>query len=163
MFNVATSVHVPENAVEKYSVEALPPTRLFNVFAGAVLLLAALGLWAMPGAVWDNGLMLFKLMITIALMASGFAMIAPVRRRIPEVNLDPRSERLEVVVRNEFGRVVRSQVYEYKDLSEIDVRGGVFIARDHQGRSVVELPLGKRAREMDSLRSALGPSFARTG
>ncbi len=152
----------PEVAFEKHAMTALPPMRLFNVFGGSVLLLAAVGLWAMPGALWDSGLMLFKLMITIALMASGFALMAPVRRRMPEVQLDPRAKRLEVVMRNEFGRIVRSTSYDYDDLSEIDVRDGVFVARDHQGRSVVELPLGQKVEEMDALRAALGPSFART-
>ena len=162
MTAAVTTAPLPEDALRKHSIAALPPMRLFNVFAGAVLLLAAVGLWAMPGAIWDSGLMLFKLMITIALMASGFALMAPVRRRSPEVQLDPRAERLEVVMRNEFGRVVRSTSYAYDELSEIDVRDGVFIARDHQGRSVVELPLGQQVEKMDKLRAALGPSFART-
>ena len=162
MTALATTATISEAEKQKHSLTALPPMRLFNVFAGSVLLLAAFGLWAMPGAIWDSSLMLFKLMITIALMASGFALMAPVRRRTPEVQLDPRSERLEVVMRNEFGRVVRSTSYDYKELSEIDVRGGVFIARDHQGRTVVELPLGEQVEQMDTLRKALGPSFART-
>lgn len=156
------SAELPEAAVEKHALSALPPMRLFNVFAGATLLLAAVGMWAMPGSSWDSALMLFKLMITIALMAAGFALIAPVRKRIPEVQLDPRSERLEVIMRNEFGHAVRSVSYAYDELSEIDVRGGMFIARDHQGRSVVELPLGPQSQDVDSLRAALGPSFART-
>ena len=82
----------------------------------------------MPGATWDTGLMLFKLMVTIALMVAGFALVAPARRPTPAVLLDPRAERLEVVMRNEFGRVVSSKSYSYTELSEIDARNGVFIA-----------------------------------
>lgn len=145
-----------------HSLEVLPPLRLFHVFAGMVLVLAAIGLWAVPANSWDQGAQLLKLFMTALCLLGGISLLIPLHRRYPEVQLDPRAGRLEVVDRSDFGRVSRRDVYNYDDLSEIDVRDGIFIARDHQGRTVVELPLSHRIDEVDALRAALGPSFART-
>ncbi len=145
-----------------HAVQSLPPLRLFNGFAGAVLLLFALGLWAVPGSSWDQGAQLVKLFMTATSIVAGLALLAPMRRSYPEVTLDPRAERLELIERNDFGRITRKESFSYDSLSEVDVREGVFIARDHQGRVVVELPLGAEVEELDALRAALGPSFART-
>ena len=150
-----------EGTAERHALQALPPLRLFHVFSGSVLLIAALGLWAVPGSSWDQTAQLIKLFMTATAIVAGLALMAPMRRRYPEVTLDPRSERLEVIERNDFGRISKKQVFTYADLSEVDVRDGVFIARDHQGRTVVELPLGAQVGELDALRAALGPSFAR--
>ncbi|MCV2891912.1 hypothetical protein [Lentibacter sp. XHP0401] len=147
---------------DQHALQALPPLRLFHVFAGCVLFLAALGLWAVPGSSWDQTAQLIKLFMTAVAIVSGLALMAPIRRCYPEVTLDPRSERLQVIERNDFGRISKKTTYAYDDLSEVDVRDGVFIARDHHGRAVVELPLGTQVEELDALRAALGPSFART-
>lgn len=157
---------IPQTCAEvsagRQALQARPPLRLFHVFAGSVLLIAAVGLWAVPGSSWDQAAQLIKLFMTATAIVAGLALIAPMRRSFPEVTLDPRTERLEVVVRNDFGRISQKQVFSYDDLSEVDVRDGVFIARDHQGRVVVELPLGAQVAELDLLRAALGPSFARS-
>jgi len=147
---------------EAHALKALPPLRLFHVFAGSVLLMAALGLWAVPGSTWNQSAQLMKLFLTVSASLAGLALIAPMRRSYPEVTLDPRSERLHVIERNDFGRVSKTVTYRYDELSEVDVRDGVFIARDHHGRAVVELPLGVEVEALDALRAALGPSFART-
>lgn len=145
-----------------HSLEALPPLRLFHFFAGLVLILAAVGLWVLPVNGWDQGAQILKLFLATVSLLGGISLLIPLHRRYPEVQLDPRAERLEVVERSDFGRVSRREVFNYSDLSEVDVRDGVFIARDHQGRTVVELPLSYRVDEVDKLRAALGPSFART-
>ena len=145
-----------------HSLEALPPLRLFHFFAGLVLILAAVGLWVFPVNGWDQGAQLLKLFLATVSLLGGISLLIPLHRRYPEVQLDPRAERLEVVERSDFGRIARREVFNYSDLSEVDVRDGVFIARDHQGRTVVELPLSYRVDEVDKLRAALGPSFART-
>ena len=103
-----------------------------------------------------------KLFMTATAILAGLALIAPLRRSYPEVTLDPRSECLEVIERNDFGHISKKETYAYDDLSEVDVRDGIFVARDHQGRAVVEIPLGAQVEALDALRAALGPSFART-
>ena len=67
-----------------------------------------------------------------------------------------------MIERNDFGRISKKETCAYNDLSEVDVRDGIFVARDHQGRAVVEIPLGAQVEALDALRAALGPSFART-
>jgi len=155
-----------EVSSEPHALQALPPLRLFHVFAGSVLLIAALGLWAVPGSTWKKAQLmtaqLMKLFMTATAILAGLALIAPLRRSYPEVTLDPRSECLEVIERNDFGRISKKETYAYDDLSEVDVRDGIFVARDHQGRAVVEIPLGAQVEALDALRAALGPSFART-
>lgn len=157
-----TATQTAAEEVSPHALQALPPLRLFHVFAGSVLLITALGLWAVPGSDWNKVAQLAKLFMTATAVIAGVALILPSRRRFPEVQLDPRAERLEVVERSDLGRIMRRETYTYDELSEVDVRDGVFIARDHQGRSVVELPLDLRGDEIDTLRAALGPSFART-
>ena len=151
-----------EVSSEPHALQALPPLRLFHVFAGSVLLIAALGLWAVPGSTWNQTAQLMKLLMTATAILAGLALIAPLRRSYPEVTLDPRSECLEVIERNDFGRISKKETYAYDDLSEVDVRDGIFVARDHQGRAVVEIPLGAQVEALDALRAALGPSFALT-
>ncbi|WP_438990128.1 hypothetical protein [Lentibacter sp.] len=161
----AMSATLPQGGMvsgEAHALQALPPLRLFHVFAGAVLLVAAVGLWAVPGSTWNQSAQLMKLFLTISAALTGLALIAPMRRSYPEVTLDPRAERLDVIERNDFGRISKKTTYSYDQLSEVDVRDGVFIARDHHGRRVVELPLGAEVEALDALRAALGPSFART-
>lgn len=145
-----------------HSLEALPPLRLFHVFAGAVLVIAAFGIWLVPGQSWNEGAKLVKVFMSAASLIVGFSFLIPMHRRYPEVQLDPRAERLDVIERNDFGRISSSKSYDYADLSEVDVRDGIFIAKDHQGRTVVELPLTRRVDEIEALRAALGPSFSRT-
>lgn len=146
----------PELSIEGHATSAA-----ISTFFGVVLCVAALGLWLVPGASFDPSLMLVKLGLSIFLMIGGSMFLAASRRDThPEVHLDSRRGLLRVVERNQRGRVEDSFEIAYDDLSEIDFREGMLIARDHHGRSVVEVPV-EDAGDLDEIRAALGPAFSR--
>ncbi len=127
---------------------------------GVSLLIAAAGLWVMPGANWDPMLMLVKLGLSLFLLCGGIMFLMAARRPVyPEVWLDGRLGRMRLVER-ESGVVIREVVIGYHDLSEIDFRDGMLIARDHHGCAVIEMPV-ENAGDFDDIRAALGPEFAR--
>ena len=130
-------------------------------FLGVVLCVAALGLWLVPGASFDPSLMLMKLGLSIFFMIGGAMCLAAARRDShPEVELDARRGVLRVLERNARGRVESAVEFSYDDLSEVDFRDGMLIARDHHGRTIVEMPV-ENAGDMDEIRAALGPAFSR--
>ncbi|UYV35855.1 hypothetical protein N4R57_12365 [Rhodobacteraceae bacterium D3-12] len=146
----------PEVAIEGHATSAALAT-----FFGVVLCVAALGLWLVPGASFDPALMLIKLGLSIFLMIGGSMFLVAARRDThPEVQLDSRRGILRVIERNDRGRVEDTFEVAYDDLSEVDFRDGMLIARDHHGQSILEVPV-ENAGDLDEIRAALGPAFSR--
>ena len=144
------------------SIEGHARSGALSWLLGATLCLAAAGLWLVPGASFDPVLVLMKLGITVFFVLGGITFLLAARRaQHPEVVLDGRRGVLHLVERDERGHLVRDVAVDYDDLSEIDFRDGMLIARDHHGRTVVEMPV-EQSGDMNDIRAALGPAFART-
>ncbi|KPP84570.1 MAG: hypothetical protein HLUCCO07_05580 [Rhodobacteraceae bacterium HLUCCO07] len=127
---------------------------------GGALLIAAVGLWFWPGAIWDPLLMLVKLGLSLFLACGGLMFVMAACRPVnPEVWLDGRRRCLRLI-RREAGVVVREVEISYDNLSDVDFRDGMLIARDHHGRTLVEMPV-ERAANTDAIRAELGAAFAR--
>ncbi len=144
-----------------HAIEGHATSGALSGFLGAVLCVVALGLWLVPGANFDPALMLIKLGLSIFCMIGGSMCLVAARRDThPEVELDARRGILRILERNARGRVESAMEVSYDDLSEVDFRDGMLIARDHHGRTVVEMPV-ENAGDLDEIRAALGPAFSR--
>jgi hypothetical protein len=145
----------------KLVIEGHPASRVLNGFIGAVLLFAAVGLWLVPGSNWDAGLMLVKLGLSGFFVGGGLMFLLSTRRSIhPEVFLDGKRGRMRMLERDTHGRIASEVEVDYDDLSEIDFRDGMLIARDHHGQPVLEMPV-EQVGNLDDVRAALGPAFSR--
>lgn len=115
--------------------------RLAQRFAGAVLVLAALGLWIVPGASWASELALVKLAVSLAMGFSGLAlwqMGQPVRS--VEIELD--TENLEArVIMNVMGRTTTVLNCRFNDLQRVDVDGDSLRLWDKNGRFLAEVDM----------------------
>ncbi|WP_137701945.1 hypothetical protein [Marimonas lutisalis] len=132
-----------------------------SAIVGTALCAAALGLWFVPGANWDPALMLVKLGMSGFFLGGGAMFILAARRKSPpEVILDGRRGRLTLIQHDIDGAPCATEV-NYDDLSEVDFREGMLIARNHHGQPVVEMPV-EHAGDLDEIRAALGPAFARS-
>lgn len=147
--------------LDALAIEGHAPSGVVSGFLGVTLLVAAGGLWLVPGASFDPALMLIKIGLSVFFGLGGTMFLLAARRAPhPEVELDARRGRMRVIERNERGRVTSSLTVSYDDLSEVDFRDGMLIARDHHGQPVVEMPV-EHAGDMDDIRAALGPAFSR--
>ena len=157
----ATSDFFAHDTSQNLAISGHPLSRILFGFAGVVLMAAAAGLWIVPGSSFDPSLALIKLGLSLFLALGGAALLQSARRTIhPEVLLDPSQGQMRVVERDESGQIHRDTTTSYEDLSEVDFRDGMLIARDHHGQAVVEIPLD-RTGDFDEIRAALGPTFAR--
>lgn len=137
-------------------------SRVLSHFMGLVMCVSAFGLWIVPGSSYEPTTMLLKMGLTVFLLAGGSMFLVSARRAVhPEVHLDGRRGILRLRQRDERGTVIEETELSYDDLSEIDFRDGMLIARDHQGQSVVEMPV-ENVGDMEEIRAALGPAFSRS-
>lgn len=144
------------------SIAGHAPSGALSGFLGVSLMVAAVGLWLVPGAGHDPALVLIKLGVSLFLAMGGLNFLMTARRaEHPEVFLDGRRGVLRLQKRDAAGRVCERVDMAYDDLSEMDFRDGMLIARDHHGRAVVEMPV-EDAGNLDEIRAALGPAFSRT-
>lgn len=158
---VAMSDFMEVGETENHAIEGHATSGALAGFAGVVLCVAALGLWLVPGASFDPALMLIKLGLSIFFMIGGSICLSASRRDThPEVELNPRRGILRIIERNARGRIESSVDVSYDDLSEVDFRDGMLIARDHHGQLVVEMPV-ENVGDLDEIRAALGPAFSR--
>lgn len=158
---VAMSNVMEQNATPNLAISGRPLSRIFTGFCGFVLTITAAGMWLVPGSNWDSALMLIKLGLTSFLLLGGIMLMQSARRTlVPEVHLDPRGSRLILIERDDRGQVQREIKLSYDDLSEIDFRDNMLIARDHHGQTIVQMPLDN-VDNLDEIRAALGPAFSR--
>lgn len=146
----------------RLAIAGLAPSGVLSGFLGLSLVAAAAGLWLVPGASYDPALVLIKLGLTLFFALGGAMFLMGARRdRQPEVHLDARRGVLRLLERDAGGNLCRRVELDYDDLSELDLRDGMLIARDHHGRPVVEMAV-ESIGDMDEIRAALGPAFSRT-
>jgi len=55
------------------------PVRILSQITGVTLLMAALGMWLVPGSAWDAELLLIKLGLSLFLLVAGFLFVLPKR------------------------------------------------------------------------------------
>ena len=158
---VATSDFMEISEDQGYAIEGHANSGAVASFLGVVFCVAALGLWLVPGASFDPTLMLIKLGLSIFFLIGGSMFLVASRSDThPEIELDARRGILRIIERNAHGRIENSEEVSYDDLSEVDFRDGMLIARDHHGRPVVEMPV-ENAGDLEEIRAALGPAFSR--
>ncbi|MDQ2095263.1 hypothetical protein [Rhodalgimonas zhirmunskyi] len=146
----------------KLSLAGHATSRALSHFMGIVMSVSAFGLWIVPGSSYDPQLMLLKMGVTLFLMIGGAMFLVAARKaHHPEVQLDPSRGILKLRHRDERGTVIGEDDISYDDLSEVDFRDGMLIARDHFGEIVVEMPV-EAVGDLDQVRAALGPAFSRS-
>ncbi|WP_390915107.1 hypothetical protein [Pseudosulfitobacter sp. SM2401] len=101
--------------------------RATQAFIGAVLILAAVGLWAMPGADWSGDLLLIKLVLSLMMVLGGIAMLhTPNRAKTPEIEIDTIRREVRVMRRNEAGDQMLS-AHKFADLERAELLGAHMI------------------------------------
>lgn len=130
--------------------------RVGRIFFGSVLVISALGLWAVPVVEGDTGMRLIKLLISIVLAGVGvmFFLSIDSAEDLPEIQVDTNKRELRIITRNggEDGQV--EAVHSFDELSEVTIRDRLLTARGENGQLVASVPLRDKAMEA-ALREAL--------
>jgi hypothetical protein len=159
---VATTDTMTAQDLKALSIEGPARSGALSGFLGATLCVSSLGLWLVPGTSYDPALMMIKLGLSVFLLLGGLMFLMAARQEPhPEVILDGRRGMMRLIERDERGRVQSTMVVKYDDLSEVDFRDGMLIARDHHGKTVLEMPV-ENVGNLDNVRAALGPAFSRS-
>ena len=110
-------------------------------FSGATLVLAAFGLWAVPGASWAADLALVKLTFSLAMGFSGLALwqMGSTSERV-EIELDTDTFEARIVVKV-MGRSIRVLNCRFNELQRAEVRGDTLHLWDGQGRFLAEVDM----------------------
>lgn len=127
-----------------------------RVLVGTALVAASLGLWIMPSGLGDPGMMLMKLLISLAFFWTGVLCFVPrpVRDDRPRIELDARARTLRVIYSDRAGGKGRVIEHDIDAMAELSLRDGLLTARDGDGRQIVALKV-QNARTERMLQSAL--------
>ena len=130
--------------------------RLGLRLTGAGLLIAALGLWAVPSHDADPAMMLIKLLFAVGLFWAGTLALHAARRpdTRPEVIIDRAAREMRVFTPS-VDAVPQVAVHRLDDLRELSLRDGLLSARDSSGRLVVSFAVTGGKRNERALRKAL--------
>lgn len=110
-------------------------------FFSLVLVLAALGMWLVPGAADDGAEALVRLVISLLFLGIGISLWGVGRPRFDEeFHLDVDNLRLTHVLRGRDG-IARLQEQIALDLLELD--DGVLLARQAKSRKILSLPVAE--------------------
>lgn len=131
--------------------------KLLQRLLGAALVLAALGLWIIPGASWAADLALVKLSFSLAMGFSGLALwqLGTVVNRI-EIELDTKTYEARVVV-NAMGRTVTMMQCRFNELQRVDLDKDTLRLWDKNGHFLAEIDLCQpivKERLLSALRDA---------
>ena len=115
--------------------------RVVQRFSGAALVLAALGLWIVPGASWAAELALVKLAVSLGMGFTGLALwqIGTNTRQV-EIELDTESLEARVIM-NSMGRSITILNCRFNDLSRVDVHGNTLKLWDCEGNYLAEVDM----------------------
>ena len=110
-------------------------------FSGAVLVLAALGLWVIPGASWSADLALVKLTFSLALGFSGLALwqMGASSERV-EIELDTETYEARVII-NVMGRAIRVLNCRFNDLQRAEIDGDSLRLWGQDGHFLAEVDM----------------------
>lgn len=91
--------------------------------AGAALLIVALALWVMPGAILAPDMILMKLALTASLLAAGFALVYHARHEWrPELQVDAAHREIRLALRSMFGEVRTKARLRMAEIDECFIR-----------------------------------------
>jgi hypothetical protein len=129
--------------------------RTIQRFAGAVLVLAAFGLWVTPGANWAVDVALFKLTLSLAMGFSGLALwqmgTGSAHFEI-EMDTDVGEVRLMRMIHGRMRPVVRCQ---FNKLGRVDQEGDILRLWDAEGTFIAEVEMceaSARAKLLEAFR-----------
>lgn len=131
--------------------------RTIQRFAGATLVLAALGLWVTPGANWAMDVALFKLSLSLAMGFSGLAlwqMGTGCAHFEIELDTDAGEVRLTQMIHGRMRPVVRCR---FNELARIEQDGDVLRLWDGSGTYIAEVEMcepSARAKLLEAFRYA---------
>lgn len=110
-------------------------------FIGTVLILAAVGLWAMPGSDWSGDLLLIKLVLSLTIALGGIALLhTPNTQSAAEVEIDTVRREVRVVRRNAMGATILSS-HKIADLERAEIQGAHMILWAQGGVMLAEVAM----------------------
>lgn len=115
--------------------------RLVQRLIGAALVLAALALWALPGASWASDLLLFKLAFSLAMGFSGLALwqMGTASRQV-EIELDTETYEVRVIM-NVMGRSIDIMQCRFNDLQRVEIEKNILRLWDGGGNFLAEVDM----------------------
>ncbi|MRU14207.1 hypothetical protein FDP25_02070 [Roseovarius sp. A21] len=115
--------------------------RAIKMSAGTALLLAAMGMWAVPAG--DAAMQLIKLFVSLAMLGFGLVMMSSLDTEddLPEVHVDPVNRQLRVVSKDDCGALRLKGVYGLDKLSNVSLQGNALTAFDAEGEQVLSIPV----------------------
>lgn len=127
-----------------------------RIFFGSVLVISALGLWAVPVADGDAAMRLIKLLVSMVLAGVGvmFFLSLDRGRDLPEIQLDTAKRELRIIKHDSTGTAYVDAVHSFDALSEVSIQDRLLTARDDRGNLVASVPLRDTSTEA-ALKEAL--------
>lgn len=111
-------------------------------FAGASLVLAAVGLWITPGAGADPELALLKLGTSILFACLGLVFLDTGKSTgTDEFHIDDTLREVRHILRGPDGIARLQARYGFDDLSDVQVIDNMLLAHDHAGQIVLHRPV----------------------
>jgi hypothetical protein len=115
--------------------------RAIKMGAGTALLLAALGIWAVPAG--DAAMQLIKLFVSLVMLGLGLGMMSSLdtEETLSEVHVDPVNRQLRVISTDDCGGRRLKEVYGLDNLSNVSLEGDTLTAFDAAGEQVLSIPV----------------------
>jgi low affinity Fe/Cu permease len=109
-------------------------------FAGVVLMLAAVGIWIVSAPMFDSGMMVLRLAVSVFFMCMGLMLLQVGRGAArDEIHLDRRAGALRHIQRGRDGIARTRHEVALADLGEATILEDTLILRDRAGTIVMEL------------------------
>ena len=131
------------------SVNVDPVKQTILACLGFSLIMAALGVWAVPVDAGDVEMQLIKLLFSVTMLAIGALFVKSLDRNScqPEIELDTQRRLLRVLSSDKEGRRQEQVCYDISEFSEITLRDRYLTARDAYGKEVISIPIRNTATE----------------
>ncbi|SDN35136.1 hypothetical protein SAMN05216196_101240 [Lutimaribacter pacificus] len=131
-------------------------------FGGAVLVLAAVGIWLVPVVTGDGIMVLMKLLVSVFFACVGMVLLDWGRAgAMDEIHLDTGSRQL-THIRRQYDGIPRVRArFGFDELSDIRLRDGMLTVIGNSGAVLVQLPV-ERVENLDKIRAGLESSLAKT-
>ena len=115
--------------------------RAMKMSVGTALLLAALGMWAVPAG--DAAMQLIKLFVSLFMLGFGLVLMSSLdtEETLPEIHVDPVNRQLRVISTDDCGVLRLNGVYGLDSLSRVSLEGNALTAYDADGAQVLSIPL----------------------
>jgi len=130
--------------------------RAVYMAVGSACLVAAVGVWGFQPGAGDAAMQLIKLLVSAVLLITGMIFVSGLRDRVgpPDLHVDPVNRQVRVVAFDGAGRARISATHDFDGLSQLDLKGGVLMAHDRDGKKLFDVPV-KDPDVIKALRAAL--------